>query len=478
MMQIYPFPYKDDSKESMFEFGASLKADICFGISGELLQELWSNFTFGKSNLLLEERRNDGGCSICFGDAPVQTCTEGMSYVLEVDLHGVCIAAHDHAGLMQGFMSLLQLIRPVSLADGAETFCIEGCRIEDKPGLRFRGIHLCLFPGMELFALQKIIRLCAFMKYSHIILEFWGSLRFDCLPELAWENGFTKDEIRPILQEAKALGVEMVPMFNHLGHASQSRARYGKHVVLDQDPGKALLFEPDGWTWNIRNPETLAILAAIREELLDLFGEGEYFHLGFDEAHVFAEDLDSEARNELLLDYMNSLCEELCRRGRRPMIWGDMFLEHKYWAENPPEKGRYSATSFEEYRILPRLDKRFLVTDWQYYMTEGEIKTNRYFEELGFEVLPCPWNNYDNLGNTVCEAKTHGMAGMLQTTWGNLQEDIIVIPYSGSAMWDNACRRYSKEELGVIRIKAMHFIRKLLPSGGRYDRAGWKENEV
>ena len=45
-------------------------------------------------------------------------------------------------------------------------------------------------------------------------------------------------------------------------------------------------------------------------------------------------------------------------------------------------------------------------------------------------------------------------------------------------MWDNACRRYSKEELGVIRIKAMHLIRKLLPSGGRYDRAGWKETEV
>ena len=30
--------------------------------------------------------------------------------------------------------------------------------------------------------------------------------------------------------------MEVIPMINHLGHASASRACYGRHVVLDQNP--------------------------------------------------------------------------------------------------------------------------------------------------------------------------------------------------------------------------------------------------
>ena len=39
---------------------------------------------------------------------------------------------------------------------------------------------------------------------------------------------------------------EVIPMLNHLGHAAQSRACFGKHVVLDQNRKRALLYEPDG----------------------------------------------------------------------------------------------------------------------------------------------------------------------------------------------------------------------------------------
>ena len=74
-------------------------------------------------------------------------------------------------------------------------------------------------------------------------------------------------------------------MFNHLGHASASRSSYGRHVVLDQNPRLATLFEPDGWTWCLSNPETLELLRAIRSELIELFGEGGFFHIGCDEAY-------------------------------------------------------------------------------------------------------------------------------------------------------------------------------------------------
>ena len=43
----------------------------------------------------------------------------------------------------------------------------------------------------------------------------WGMLNFDCMKELSWPHGFTKEQIRPLLAEAHDLGMEIIPMFNH-----------------------------------------------------------------------------------------------------------------------------------------------------------------------------------------------------------------------------------------------------------------------
>lgn len=477
-MQIYPYPYCLTPVGEEFPFGEMLEMRIHPGTDCNALQTIWNNFTYGKGRLRFVESEEAEEHCMLFGNSGPSQPDPSFSYTLTIDKAGGSIVATDRQGLMQGFMSLLQCIRLQSLTEGDVRFTLAGCRVKDKPRLNFRAIHLCLMPGMTLFMLQKILRLCAFMKYSHVILEFWGTYRFAALPELGWENTFTYSDIRPIVDEARALGLTFVPMFNHLGHASQARAAYGKHAVLDQAPEKALLFGPDGWTWNIRNPEVPKILGGIREELFQLFGESEYFHLGFDEAFVYEEELSEEERNELLLAYMNELCNEICSTGRRPIIWGDMFLEHSRWQANPPKAGRYSATGFAEHKILPRLDKRFIFADWQYYITEGEIETNVFFRKQGFDVIACPWNKYDNVSLTANSAKNLGLYGMMQTTWANLGEDIIIIPYSATAMWENAVRQYPTEELGVIRVKAMNFIRRLMPSGGVYEKAGWKAFEI
>ena len=82
--------------------------------------------------------------------------------------------------------------------------------------------------------------------------------------------------------------MEPVPMINHFGHAPQSRSCMGRHTILNAEPRLSLLFEPDGWTWCLSNPDTYRLLADMRAELCGLFGDGKYFHLGFDEAYSFA----------------------------------------------------------------------------------------------------------------------------------------------------------------------------------------------
>lgn len=149
-------------------------------------------------------------------------------------------------------------------------------------------IHICVFPENDLYFIKKLIRLAVLCQYTHIVIEFWGMLRYDRLKELAWPHAFTKAEAGELIRECRELGMEPVPMFNHLGHATGSRLCYGKHVVLDQNAKLEHLFTPDGWAWNIGSSEVAELLRGIRIELYELFGPGEYCHIGCDEAYYIS----------------------------------------------------------------------------------------------------------------------------------------------------------------------------------------------
>ena len=134
------------------------------------------------------------------------------------------------------------------------------------------------------------------LKYSHIVLEFWGMLKLDCMKELSWSIGYEKEQVRPILDEARAMGMQIIPMFNQWGHATACRLISGKHVVLDQNPALQTLFSPDGWSWDLENPEVRRLHRAIRTELCELCGEGDYFHLGCDEVYECEDDTNKIGR--------------------------------------------------------------------------------------------------------------------------------------------------------------------------------------
>lgn len=150
--------------------------------------------------------------------------------------------------------------------------------------------------------LKRPFPLCGTLKYTHIVLEFWGMYKYDCLKELSWEQAFSKEEIRPLIQTANDLGMEIILMINHWGHASQCRQMYGKHTVLSQNPKLQYLFSDDGWRWNINTPKTKELLRKIRSELIELCGNGEYFMIGCDEADGFGfSESDLFSKNISLL---------------------------------------------------------------------------------------------------------------------------------------------------------------------------------
>ena len=369
-------------------------------------------------------------------------------------------------------MDVLGKIKPVCLDEGSEKFAV-GCGTMRRRGdIKFRSVHLCIFPETSLDFLKKCVLTCGAMKFTHVVLEFWGMVKYDFMKELAWDFAYTKEQIKPVIDIAHAVGLEVIPMFNHFGHASASRINYGKHVVLDQNPRLATLFNDDGWVWNFEDEKVYNILKNIRKELIELCGEGSYFHLGCDEAYSFGE---SEEKGRILAEYLNRIQKELDEEGRRAIIWGDMLLPKNEFKNYTNGENRYTANIEDEgmIKILSeKLDRKIVIADWQYNVSETPWKSSQYFAERGFDVLCCPWQN---VSSAIKTAKEENLMGIMHTTWHTLSIDFWTVIYAGMCSW-NEEEAITNSEL--LRSYAASLVRKLAPSPGDYKKAGWAEKQT
>lgn len=463
----------------LFHAKKQIKSAECFTFSGEvhatvhpclnkpIFREFWHNFSCNASELCLAETDSP---MFSVGDAQPIPC-DGYEYTICVTPSGICLCASDEIGLRHGFVTLLDRFK---LTEVGETLAVQvDCtQIWDKPSVANRMVHLCILPETDLWSLQRLIRFCGALKYTHVVLEFWGMLKYDCLKELAWPFAFSKDEIRPLIQEANNLGMEVIPMFNHWGHASAGRIMHGKHVVLDQNPSLQTYFSEDGWCWDIRKEKVKTLLRNIRHELIELCGNGSYFHIGCDEADNFV--FTPENMN-FVCDFINEINQELCLQNRRVIVWGDMFL-YRYPHYN--EKNRYTCNApsakVEQY-LLEHLDRRIVIADWQYDATEAPIETVSVFQKAGFSCLLCPWDrNGANVKALISTVETQQLDGFIHTTWHTLSKGLPYVALSALYGFDGT-------ETSPPRSKppiAAAILRKVLPCCGDYKKAGWSKIEV
>ncbi|MBR6509475.1 MAG: family 20 glycosylhydrolase [Clostridia bacterium] len=457
--------------ENIYYFKKQIQAKANSCLNKTVFKEFWDGFTCHSSNISVE---NIECYQFVIGEPEIVKINKELYYI-QVDANGVAVYANDEKGLICGYMDLLQRIKVISTDEGQELFGIEYCSKAFSPLIRNRMVHFCVFPDTKLYEIQKFIRLCGALRYTHIVIEFWGMLKFDALKELAWPHAFTKDEIKPLIDEANDMGIEIIPMFNHWGHASASRVVHGKHVVLDQNLKLQPLFSDDGWTWRIETDAVRNLMRQIRNELMELCGDGEYFHLGCDESYNF--DLNLETAH-IVTEFLNEISDELKMDGRRAIVWGDMFIAEK------PEFNKdncYIMSCPDEAvqkEILLNLDKNIVIADWQYNVKTAPVETAIVFKEAGFDVMLCPWDIVYGDDSLVPCAKTvsdYSLFGLLHTTWHTLSSGMPDVTRAADLCWT------SNENIPVyaeIRTKTANLIRKTSNLHGDYERSGWAPYEI
>ena len=202
----------------------------------------------------------------------------------------------------------------------------------------------------------------------------------------------------------------------------------------------------------------------VREELIDICGEGKYFHIGCDEAYSYAHNTKNA---EELAEYLNTVCADLLSKGRRMIMWHDMLL-------SPDEFKGYTAFSDKDVSeiLLEKLNKKIIIADWEYYSEfECSWKTSKALKKHGFDVLCCPWYQISNIHEAIETVLSNGLYGVIITTWHTLQRGFREMIYAGACAYD-------KKVMGDMEMQQLycsHVARKALPSYGEYEKCGWSE---
>ena len=477
LTNLYPKPLGFEENEcERFVFGAKLTAKV-EGLSRAAagrVKSLWQHFSCGVCKLELTEGAD--GYSFSVGEVECDLKKDDY-YALCVASNGIKVKGRDERSLFDGITTLLQLICPDDLSVGNESLYISAAEIHDSPAIPFRAVHLCVFPDTKLYNIEKAIHLAGFLKLTHVILEFWGTFRYECLPELSWKDkSFSKKDLKYLIDLMRSYGMQPIPMSNQLGHATQSRARYGRHVVLNTNPRLSRFFEPDGWTWCLSNPDTVKLLREMRGEMIDFCGEGEFFHLGFDESYSFAtcDRCRKKIPHEILSDFLNGVTEELLAAGRRPIIWHDQLIRHSDFSNF--KEGSYVIASGDNKNTAEAIDhlsRDIIVADWQYGYTKGFNPTTKYFIDKGFDTLVCPWSNAENILSLANDAKKYNAFGILITTWDHLPAWLSDAAFAAGCIWEK-----SEERPAYAVTEEAAILRKLFDSAGDYFSSGWNMNEV
>lgn len=442
-----------------FAFGNKTSAVAHTQMNNSTVAKLWHSFCLTQGTLEITP------CDefvFSIGNPVIPTLEKGKEYAILADENGVAVAGKDYPGLMRGFFALIMKIEKIN-----NTFAIRYTQEQSNYTLQNRMIHICVFPENDLYFIKKVIRLSALCQYTHIVIEFWGTLKYDCLKELAWPHAFTKAQAAELIRECRDLGIEPIPMFNQLGHAAASRVGYGKHVVLDQDPTLAHLFTPDGWVWNIESDEVKTLLKQVRKELYDLFGNGEYMHIGCDEADYISKN--PELRKQLP-NYLRDLTYAVEEEGRRPMLWMDMLLEKDIF------KNCYTAGEKDEVEHIRNATARSSVfVDWQYNCYDVPIPSLDSLKNCGRSVIGAPWYNPQNYKAHIETISQNELSGIMLTTWHTLRKYMYSI--LGCAKQCGAST-FTWTDFSGVHEETATLLRRVSFEGNSYADCGWAKEQI
>jgi len=376
-------------------------------------------------------------------------------YILQITADGIGIASAEKQGLYYGLQSLLQLL------EQSTDNKLPVCTVEDWPDFAFCGFHQALRPpkAYSLDSMEQtvemykwLIRRLARYKYTHLCLMTKGTLAFESYPEL--EMGpWTGKEVQQLLRFAADRGIAVFPEVKTMGkffesmpvqngmesfadllerrkyigqldYQAQYHAGYGQRAAQLEEEQKALEKEQNAVAkisedFKITDPAVFEFLRPVLDEVYDMFGQPEFFHIGCDESFYIAINEPAEERGPLMAAYINHVAEYLQAKGCKVMMWDDMLVSHEQF---PYFFEAHGGPPLNTWTAVETLNKDIVLACWHYgYTVAGHYPQNYsmigWLADKGFQVIGVPWFKEDGILNMIRNVKEANGMGMMGSAW-------------------------------------------------------------
>ena len=296
---------------------------------------------------------------------------QGESYELTLTAQGATVTGRDAAGCFYGAMTLGQLAQSAP-GGGVALPC---GRILDGPAFPQRLIQYDVARGqtIEVDYVKRMIRELARCKINGLVFYMEDDFQFRQFPFLGRPGTFTHDKARELSTFARRYGVQLIPQFEALGHAS---------AVLRHNELTGLREGGDAWVFCTSAPATWAFFDAVFGELAEAFPDAAFIHTGGDEfesgfgkCERCKATVATRGLGGLYADHMNQLNALVKKRGRTMLFW-------------PSHTGPTPELSDMSLKYQSQLEKDCIPTEWIYH-GPATYPTLEAYQQAGFKDVFC-----------------------------------------------------------------------------------------
>lgn len=248
----------------------------------------------------------------------------------------VTISVSEKEGLCYALATLLQLMKKTE-----NGLFICNCEIFDYPDTEYRGVMACVAqPGHPLAFNDLLVfaDICYFYKMNYLHVHFTDNTTYALPSQLSGisdKDAYTAEQITFFNEYCQNRGITIVPEIDLPGHTTAMIKRrpdlfandYSKEQPVWEDG--TLCAEDSicvGKQGSLENLETLI------EELVNMFPNSPYIHIGGDEVNhrvydacenckVFIKEHGLKDSEELYAYAVARLAKKVISLGRRPIVW-------------------------------------------------------------------------------------------------------------------------------------------------------------
>lgn len=303
--------------------------------------------------------------------------------------------------------------------------------------MKVRSLHFDM-KGMipkadHMFSLCQMI---ASFGYNHLLVEFEDKFPFRNYSFIHHKAAYTKLELAAL----DSSGLKVIPLLQTAGHLD---------YLLKYPEMRHLRKKDSNYQWDMTLPEVFEIWKEMADEILEVYPDCEYFHIGADEVEMF-DDSDFEAYTS----HVERCADYLIAKGKKVIMWDDMFRKH-----DPAQ--------------LQSLFHKVIVQVWQYREVDETLIANMIhagavvwgasrvqelesYNGIGFQA---PIRN--NLDQWIKLNRKYDLEGHTGTFWGRvhsttplcapLHQSVCMIAYLGEGLskgeipeWDRFCRNTAR----------------------------------